>query len=151
MNCKGFCSPSWTQVSEISGTKLLISLNHCSESANIEVFDLANKGRAEKIYSFDEVIGCKYTILNYSNSFTTNLLNIDIKNNNFQFEIDTGWSNLNLQHEEESLLGVINLSGKIACHLFSVDTHYVNIKESLKLIRKSRWHSQYSNEDGRFD
>ena len=52
---------SWTHVKEIPGSKLLISLHHFSKKcANIEVFNLTKKGKSEKIYSFDEVIGCKF-------------------------------------------------------------------------------------------
>ena len=53
---------SWTHVKEISGTKLLISIQqNITTSANIEVFNLASKRRSEKVCSFDEVIGCKFS------------------------------------------------------------------------------------------
>ena len=51
---------------EIPGTKLLISLHHSRDSgANIEVFNLVKKGRPEKIYSFDEVVGRKFATSNH--------------------------------------------------------------------------------------
>ena len=61
VNYEDLYNNSWTHVKEISGTKLLISLHHnCSKSANIEVFNLVNKGRSKKIYSLSEIIGCKF-------------------------------------------------------------------------------------------
>ena len=44
------------------------------KSANIEVFNLANKGSPEKIYQFDEVIGGRFTTSNYPNRFFLLLL-----------------------------------------------------------------------------
>ena len=56
---------SWTHLKEISGSNLLVSLHHsCYKSANIEVFNLANKGSPKKIYQFDEVIGGRFTTSN---------------------------------------------------------------------------------------
>ena len=69
---------------EISGTKLLISLHHSSEKcAALEVFDLAKKGRPEKIYSFDEVIGCNSSlqIIRLSFFFTNSFFNINTNSN----------------------------------------------------------------------
>ena len=137
---------SWTHVKEISGTKLLISLHTtlAASSANIEVFNLANKGRPETIYSFDEVVGCKFATSNHLNRFLSllNLFNNDIKNNHFLFIIDTGFGDLTY-NSKRNLLGAISVSGKIAYHLFFVDTNCLNIKKSVKLIRKSKWHLQY--------
>ena len=56
-----------------------------------------------------------------------------------------------LQHKKKHLLGAISLSEKIAYHLFTVDTNSVNIKESVKLIRKSKWQSQYGRQKCKFD
>ena len=74
----------WPHVKEIPGTKLLISLHHSvSKCANIEVFNLGNKGRPRKIYSFDEVIGCMFaSSIIIKDFFIPNLLKIDTKNNN---------------------------------------------------------------------
>ena len=50
----------WAHVREITGTRLLVSLHHSFYlSANIEVFDLTSQGKAKKVYSFEEFIGCK--------------------------------------------------------------------------------------------
>ena len=136
---------------EIPGTKLLISLLHSKANANIEVFNLAKKGRTEKIYSFDEVVGCKFALqIIQTDIFTFNLLIFDIENNDFPLTIVTGFGDLTY-NTKRNLLGAISLSGKIAHHLFSVDTDCVNTKESVKLLRKSKWHSQYTNERCKFD
>ena len=61
---------SWTHVREIPDSKLLVSLHHaCLDSANITVFNLTKKGRAEMIYSFNEAFGCKFATLNHPNRF----------------------------------------------------------------------------------
>ena len=48
----------WPHLKEIPETRLLVSL-HCSyyQSANMEVFDISNKGKIKTIYSFEEAIG----------------------------------------------------------------------------------------------
>ena len=61
-----------------------------------------------------------------------------------------GWGDLTY-NTKRNLLGAISLGGKIAYHIFAVDANYLNIKESVKLIRKSRWHSQYDNGSSKFD
>ena len=137
---------------EISGTKLLISLHHSyNKSANIEVFNLTKKGRVEKIYSFEEVCGCKFTTIQIiqTDIFITNLFNIDIKNRTF-ISIDVGYGDFTY-NTKRNLLGAISLGGKIAYHLFSVDPNPVNPKESIKLIRKSKWHLQYSDKRSKFN
>ena len=131
---------------EISGTKLLISLHHYYvRSANIEVFNLTKKGRAEKIYSFEEVCGCKFTTIQIiqTDIFITNLFNIDIKNRTF-ISIVVGHGDFTY-NTKRNLLGAISLSGKIAYHIFTVDANCPKIKESVRLTRKSKWHSQYDN------
>lgn len=48
----------WSHVKELSNTGFLVSLQHCCDrSANLEVFDVSQKGRSKKIYSFEEVYG----------------------------------------------------------------------------------------------
>ena len=52
---------SWTQVREIPGSRLLVSLHIChNKYANLEIFDLSNKGRAAKVYSLGRVFGGNY-------------------------------------------------------------------------------------------
>lgn len=54
-------SYGWTHVKEIPNTKLAVSLHHSSlKSANLEIFDLSQKGQAKKLYSFEEVEGSKF-------------------------------------------------------------------------------------------
>ena len=110
----------------------------------MEVFNLAKKGRSEKVFSFDEVVGCKFAASNYSKRFflptyTILILRIIIIN-----VIDVGYGDLTY-NPKRNLLGAISLNRKIAYHLFTVDTNCANIKESVKLIRKSKWHPQYHN------
>ncbi len=51
---------SWPHVKEIPNTKLLVSLHHYfAKSANMEIFDISKKGKANKIYSLGEVSGSK--------------------------------------------------------------------------------------------
>ena len=49
-------------------------------------------------------------------------------------------------NSKRNCLAAISLRGKIAHHLFSIDTDCSNIKDSVRLIRKSKWHSQHGNE-----
>ena len=51
---------------------------------------------------------------------------------------------------KQNLLGAICISEEIAYHLFSVDVHCSDTKNSVKLIRKSRWHSQHSKEKSKY-
>ncbi len=49
---------NWSHVKEIPNTRLLISLNHnYIGSAKMEIFDLLQKQKARKIYSFGEPDG----------------------------------------------------------------------------------------------
>ena len=55
---------SWTHVKEIPKTPYLVSLHHSeTESANMEVFDISNKGKIKKIYSFGQLNGGNNSIL----------------------------------------------------------------------------------------
>mgnify|MGYP006950865834 FL=1 len=44
---------------EIANTGLLVSVQHCSKFANLEVFDVSQKGQTKKIYSYEEVSGSR--------------------------------------------------------------------------------------------
>ena len=68
----------------------------------------------------------------------------------FYIVIVTGYGDLTY-NTRRNLLGAISVGGKITYHLFSVNTNCVNVKESIKLMRKSKWHSQYSNEESKFN
>ena len=53
-------SQTGTHVKEISNTNFLVSVQYDHyNSANLEVFDISEKGNAKKIYSLGEVSGCK--------------------------------------------------------------------------------------------
>jgi hypothetical protein len=51
-----------THVKEIPNTKLLVSLHYgyYQNSANMEIFDISKKGKANKIYSLGEVSGSEF-------------------------------------------------------------------------------------------
>jgi len=50
-------------VKEIANTGFLVSVHHSyQKSANLEVFDVSQKGQPKKIYSFEEVSGGKIFI-----------------------------------------------------------------------------------------
>lgn len=49
---------AWSHVKEILNTRLLVSLHHCwNRSANMEIFEVSQKGKARKVYSFEEIKG----------------------------------------------------------------------------------------------
>ena len=77
---------SWTHVKEISSTGLLVSLHHCNDtSANMSVFDISKKGKARKIYSFEEVsagIHYLFSIMNFPCLFIINSFRVHILNGN---------------------------------------------------------------------
>ena len=82
--------------------------------------------------------------------FTTNLFSTDMENNIIFIVLVTGFGDLTY-NTKRNLLGAISISNEIAYHLFSVDINGLNIKGSIKLIRKSRWHSQYGHNEGKID
>ncbi len=51
-------------------------------------------------------------------------------------------------NSRRSILGVIPVTKRIAYHLFKIDANTSNTKETVKLNRKSKWHSQYSAQKG---
>lgn len=59
---------------EILNTSLLVSLHHSTgDSANMEIFDISRKGKARKLYSFEEVVGGNTNLI-LINFFATKLL-----------------------------------------------------------------------------
>ena len=55
-NCKE--RGSWSHVKEIPKTPYLVSLRHSYfENANMEIFDISNKGEIKKIYSLGQLNG----------------------------------------------------------------------------------------------
>ncbi len=51
-------------------------------------------------------------------------------------------------NSKRSILSAIPVTGRIAYHLFTIDTSASNAGVIVKLSRKSKWHSQYSTEEG---
>ncbi len=52
---------SWTHIKDIPSSGLLVSLHHSvMKSANMEIFDISQRGKVKKVYSFEEVLGSKY-------------------------------------------------------------------------------------------
>ena len=116
---------------EIGNTGLLVSACHCyDKSANLEVFDVSRKGKAMKIYSFEQVSGSRIIMKIY-------LIII--------ISLATGDGDLTY-NSRRSLLGAISVTGRIAYHLYKITTSKAG--NNVQLIRKSRWHSQQSSDDG---
>ena len=122
-----------SQVKEIKNTGLLVSVHHnWSVSANLEVFDVSRKGQARKIYSFEEVSGSRIIEKIYLIIYSS---------------LVTGYGGATY-NPRRSILGAIPVGGKISYHLFNFCTPKNG--NLVKLIGKSRWHSQYSTQDGIF-
>ncbi len=60
----------------------------------------------------------------------------------------TGWGDLTY-NSRRSILGAIPVAGRITYHLFTINNSALNAGGIVKLNRKSKWHSQYSPENGR--
>ena len=117
---------------EIANTGLLVNIHqHCFESANLEVFDISRKRKAKRIYSFEEVQGSKF-IFKISHNHNLSLLVT---------------SDMALTYNSRrGFLGAIPVKGEIAYHLYSFATSKAG--NIVNLIRKSRWHSQHTDEAG---
>ena len=123
---------------EIPYTKLLVSLHHCYDrSANMAVFDLSQKDQIKEIYSLGEVLGS--TII-----FYLHLLN------NCIFSLATGNGDITY-NSRRGILGAIPLEQKTSYHLFNVGSNASKTKDIVKLIRKSKWHSQYGKHQSYID
>ena len=115
---------NWTHVKEIANTGLLVSVRHSvGESANLEVFDVSQKGRVRKIYSFEEIPGGRFLVKIY-----------------FILILDPGYGAVTY-NPRRSFLSAIDVEGKIAYHLYNVATSKAG--NIVKLIRKSKWHPQH--------
>ena len=111
---------------EAANTGLLVSVHHnWSVSASLEVFNVSRKGRSEKIYSFEEVSGSNLIVKIHSSPL-----------------LATGYGDV-AYNPRRNILGAIPVGGKIAYHLYNFDNSKVG--NSVKLTRKSKWHSQYNN------
>ena len=112
---------------EIANTGLLVSVNHNERySSNLEVFDVSRKEQVRKIYSFEEVSGC----------------NIIVKNHLIIILV-TGVGDVTY-NPRRNILGAIPVRRKVAYHLYDVAAGKTG--NIVKLIRKSKWHSQYRDE-----
>ena len=124
---------------EIPGSRLLVSLHHCHDKyANLEIVDLRNKGRAAKLYSLDGASGCNHKTCFYV-----------FKRISFVSFVDTGFGDLTYNAKQKAL-GAIGVGDKTSYHLFFIDTNCYDPKNTVKLIRKSKWHSQYSEDERKF-
>ena len=98
------------------------------------VVDISRKGQIKEIYSLGEVLGG--SIMNYL--FYLYLLN------NYIFSLGTGEGDITY-NSRRGILGAVPLKEKISYHLFNVDSHASKTKDIVKLIRKSKCHSQHGN------
>mgnify|MGYP000947881788 CR=1 FL=1 len=118
---------------ELPNTKLLVSLHHNSEkSANMSVFDISKKDQIKEVYSLGEVSRGRinnYFYLHFSN--------------NYIFSLELGCGDITY-NSRRSILGAVPIISKISYHLFNVDSNAFKTKDIVKLIRKSKWHSQNS-------
>ena len=106
--------------------------------ANMEVFDLSEKGKARKIYSFGEVFGGKF--LNNFSLFILSVCSLLV--------VGPGDVAYNIRR---SLIGAISIGEQTASHLFSIDSSKsIGNKDIVKLIRKSKWHPQYSSKESNY-
>ena len=95
------------------------------------IFDISKKNQTKEIYSLGEVSGGIII-------FYLHLLN------NFIFSLDTGFGDITY-NSRRGILGAVPLNKKISYHLFNVGSNASKTKDIVMLIRKSKWHSQYSN------
>ena len=64
--------------------------------------------------------------------------------NNYIFSLATGFGDITY-NSRRSIFGAVPFDKKISYHLFNVDSNASKTKDIVKLIRKSKWHHQYSN------
>ena len=126
---------SWTHVKEIPNSNLLVTLHQNGlKAANMEVFDISTKIKSKKIYSLGEISGGKFNQFSIFNCSNTCLLLV-VGNGDVTYST------------RRNLLGAVSVEKQIAYHIFSIDTGESIDKNIIKLIRKSKWHPHYSDED----
>ena len=124
---------TWTHVNAISDSRILVSVYHCCDiAANLAVFDVSRKGQAKKIYSFEEVSGGKVIA-----EFPFIII----------YFLVTGHGDVTY-NSRKSILGAIPVGGKIAYHLYNFSAG--KTENTVQLLRKSKWHSQYSTAEGNY-
>ena len=137
--CCNILGDSRTLLKEIPNTKLLVSLHqNYYASANMVVFDISKKDQIKETYSLGEVSGGRIII------FLLYLLN------NYLFSLGTGYGDITY-NSRRGILGAVPLYGKISYHLFNVGSHVSKTNDIVKLIRKSKWHSQYGKHQSYID
>ena len=97
----------------------------------MSVFDITKKDQIKEIYSLGEVSGRRIIIF-YLPLF-----------NNYIFSLATGHGDITY-NSRRGIIGAVPLYGKISYHLFNVGSNASKTKDIVKLIRKSKWHSQHS-------
>ena len=131
----------WSHVKEIPNTNFLVSLHHSStKRANLEIFDLS-RAKAERIYSFEEVLGGNKLLPTYN--WNAKLLNDNIN------ALVTGDGDLTY-NVRRSMLGAIPLAGKTTYHLFKIETGSLRSENIVTLYRKSKWYQEFSELKGNF-
>ena len=108
---------------EIANTGLLVSVHLSGLSSHLEVFDVSRKRKAKKVYSDEIVKGGRILVKHRI---------IIILGSNYG---DVTYNS------RRGMLGAISVGQKTAYHLYNVTTGKTG--NTVKLIRKSRWHTQY--------
>ena len=95
------------------------------------VFDISKKDQIKELYSLGEVSGERIIIF-FLSSFEQ-----------LYFSLETGPGDITY-NSRRGILGAVPLYGKISYHLSNVNSNASKPKDIVKLIRKSKWHSQHS-------
>ena len=98
----------------------------------MSIVDISKNDQIREIYSLGEVSGCIIIF------FYLYLLN------NYIFSLDTGYGDMTY-NSRRGILGAVPPYKKISYHLFNVDSNASKTEDIVKLIRKSKWHSQQRN------
>ena len=142
---------SCTHVKEIPGTRFLVSLQQSPEtSANLAIYDISKKGRAKKIYSFEETYGCNF-ISHLDSKFSVfshiplAKLSLFISRHNtwiysltlpFYQVIGNGDVTYN---PRRGILAAMSISKRTAYHLFKVNECPSKSDGIARLWRKATW------------
>ena len=93
------------------------------------VFDISNKDKIQEIYTLEENAGCIII-------FSLHLLSVYI------LSLDPSYGDI-AYNSRRGIFGAVPLYGRFSYHLFNVDSNASKTKDIVKLIRKSKWHSQH--------
>ena len=103
----------------------------------MSIFDISKKNHTKEIYSFGVVSERRTIKLFLPLSFEQSYFSLEY------YPQETGLGDITY-NSRRRILGAVPIYGKISYHLFNVDSNASKTKEIVKLIRKSKWHSQYS-------